>query len=771
MEALMPSLLVTALLTEAVAISMVSTLFYTTNIWLVSLQTALVTGGLFGFLAWKWSGRRIPQEIVDLSEPLQSLVNTLPTLAEEKDQKRAGKMGIVAHIPKMMAHLIRSIHIIGMQAGNASALIMELIQVHKFIGKDSNTLYHLAEEIDQSNNQLAHEVSATLGQLSQITLNMDVLATSSSDISGHIGKVAEASKSAEHNLQSMANAAEKMVDHLQSVFEQLHRSQDSTSAVSQATEKMVRSFDDVRAQCHVANEASGVANEATRSFGTVLSELANAAKQIGTVLDFIREIADQTSMLALNAAIEAAGAGEAGRGFSVVANEIKILAQRTVQATSNIEGKIKEIQTKSAEAGLVADNVFKLVKRIHEVNHGISQSINGQHKATQHVSNSVDHIQDAMSTIMTSSNALQLAAQNVAGESARGVVSIEEISTKASHVTQIALDMEQQTRDARKFAVSTYAFSRKTNDLSQQVKEKMALSLRTTRFLHGSINHFGILANIARETNDTFHKTLSMFKGFSEPFELFRFKGNTMNMMGQLEKAAFGSVKLNRDSFVSWENSETGKWLKVNQHAPPEARDWLREIKKSCQAMHESASQAILYLHEQQPERLHEAMQTVHTHRRQMFAAMDGLYLVPLTVKLKRTLLVEWDHALNIGIPEVDKAHQTMFGMMNIVHNAIHYPDTLNIQQGIFKELFQYGEEHFEQEERLMEQSAYPQLAAHRAQHRGFLEQAEKFTKLMGGESHTLLLDMSIFVKNWFVFHIAKWDQEMGEHLSDTKRS
>lgn len=767
--ALMPGLLVMAVLTEAVAIRIADTFFHTTNVWLISLQTAGMIGSIFGFLAWRWSGQRMPKEMITLTKPLQSLVATLPALTEEKDRETEEKMDMAAQIQTMMAHLLRSIHIIGMQAGNASALIMELIQAHKFIGKDSNALYHLSGEIDQSNNQLAQEVSATLAQLSQITLNMDVLASSSSDISDHIKTVAEASQSAEDNLQSMAMAAEKMVSHLHSVFEQLNRSRDSTSTVSEATEKMVRSFDDVRTQCHVANEASGEANEATRSFGTVLNELANAAKQIGTVLDFIREIADQTSMLALNAAIEAAGAGEAGRGFSVVANEIKILAQRTVQATSSIEGKIHEIQTKSAQAGSVADNVFKLVKRIHEVNRGISRAINGQHQATQHVSHSMDQIRDAMSTIMKSSNALQLAAQNVVGESARGVVSIEEISTKASHVAQIASEMEQQTRDARKFAVSTYAFSRKTNDLSQQVKEKLANSLRTTRFLHGSVNHFGILANIARETNDHFHTTLSTFKGFSEPFELFRFKGNTMNMMGQLEKAAFGNVNLNSDAFASWENSETGKWLKANQDAPPEAQYWLREIKKSCQAMHESAAQAILHLQAHQPERLHEAMQTVHTHRRQMFSAMDGLYLVPLSSKLKRTTLVEWDPALNIGIPKVDQEHQTLFGMLNLVHNAIHYPDTIGIQQGIFRELFQYSEEHFEREEGLMAQFSYPQLAAHRAQHRGFLEQAQKFTELMGGKSHTLLLDMSLFVKNWFAFHITKWDQEMGTYLSSKR--
>ncbi|MBF0161958.1 MAG: bacteriohemerythrin [Magnetococcales bacterium] len=765
-----PGVLMVALLVEASLISLIGTLFHITNLWFVAMPVALLVGTLFGLILWRVFRVGLPGDRIAIAQPLQNLVETLPKPVKDEAWAAGEKRGVVANIQHVMAHLVRSIRVIGMQAANASALIMELIQVHKFIGKDSNSLYRLAGEIDQSNNQLAGEVAATLGQLSRISMNMDVLASSSSDISAHIGKVAQASESAEHNLQSMALASEKMVGHLQGVFEQLHLSRDSTSKVSQSTEKMVRSFDDVRSRCRVASEASSEADQATRSFGVVLGDLASAARQIGTVVDFIRDITDQTSMLALNAAIEAAGAGDAGRGFAVVANEIKVLAQRTVQATSDIEGKIKEIQSKSVEAGSVAGTVFELVGRIHGINQGISKAIDGQLDATQHVARSADDIQQAMSAIMQRSNELQLAARSVAEESARGVVSIEEITTKASHVAQIALSMEEQTCDARKFAVSTCSFSKKTNELSQQVKEKLAVSLRTTRFLHGSVNHFGMLSGIAREINDHFHKTLSAFEGYSEPFELFRFKGNVMNMMGQLEKAVFGSVKLKSDSFAAWETSEVGKWLHANRNAPPEAQYWLREIEKSCQAMHDSASQAVQHLSDPQPELLQRSVQDVHSHRRRMFAAMDGLYLVPLTSKLKRTPLVEWESAWNIGVPEVDHEHQTLFGMLNIAHNAIHYPDSMGVQKEIFKDLFQYAQAHFEREERLMETFADPKRAEHRAQHRGYLEQAGKFSERMGEESHTLLLDMTLFVRNWFAFHITQWDQEMGRHIARAGR-
>jgi methyl-accepting chemotaxis protein len=96
-----------------------------------------------------------------------------------------------------------------------------------------------------------------------------------------------------------------------------------------------------------------------------MSRLGQQAEDIGRILDVISDIADQTNLLALNAAIEAARAGEAGRGFAVVADEVRKLAEKTMRATSEVENAIEGIQDGATSN---VHNVDEAVKAVQEAN-------------------------------------------------------------------------------------------------------------------------------------------------------------------------------------------------------------------------------------------------------------------------------------------------------------------------------------------------------------------------------------------------------------------
>lgn len=127
---------------------------------------------------------------------------------------------------------------------------------------------------------------------------------------------------------------------------------------------------------NVITEVSGLTNEVTHA-SSVIQKLEEDSSNIGTVLVLIRDIAEQTNLLALNAAIEAARAGEHGRGFAVVADEVRILAGKTQQATTEIQTIIEELQQRARNAVQVMGNGQQKVEATQDQAGKVNEFLNG----------------------------------------------------------------------------------------------------------------------------------------------------------------------------------------------------------------------------------------------------------------------------------------------------------------------------------------------------------------------------------------------------------
>lgn len=202
----------------------------------------------------------------------------------------------------------------------------------------------------------------------------------------------------------------------------------SVQAVAGTTEQVSASIQEIASQTQNTTRQSEEASRLVAQTDRSISDLARATEDIGYVIDFIREIAEQTNLLALNATIEAARAGEAGKGFAVVASEVKQLSNQTAKATDQIITQVSEIQTASGAAVDAINGMTAAISEINQSSTEITRAIDEQGKATHEIARNITQAAAGSSQASTSVEKVAAAISRTSSETAAVDAASERLS-------------------------------------------------------------------------------------------------------------------------------------------------------------------------------------------------------------------------------------------------------------------------------------------------------------------------------------------------------
>jgi methyl-accepting chemotaxis protein len=253
-----------------------------------------------------------------------------------------------------------------------------------------------------------------------------------------VGSIIDTVSSASTELEAAANTLTKTAETTQQLSGAVASASEEASAnvqsVASATEEMTSSVNEISRQVQESAKIAGDAVKQAQETDARINELSQAAGRIGDVVKLITAIAEQTNLLALNATIEAARAGEAGRGFAVVASEVKALAAQTGKATEEISAQIAGMQTATQDSVAAIKTIGGTIGRISEIASTISAAVEEQGAATQEIARNVGEAAKGTQQVASNITDVNRGASETGSASAQVLSSAQQLSSESNHL-------------------------------------------------------------------------------------------------------------------------------------------------------------------------------------------------------------------------------------------------------------------------------------------------------------------------------------------------
>ncbi|MGM0747447.1 MAG: HAMP domain-containing methyl-accepting chemotaxis protein [Bacillota bacterium] len=407
-------------------------------------KMAFTTNKLTG---WKIAGTMYKSEIEEASQPVLNM--GMIVLAASILIGGILIIFIVGSITRPLKRLVQSSQKI------SSGDLTETVQI-----RSKDELGELGDSFNEMGESLRSLISAIQDSVDNVAASSEQLTASASQTSKATEHITMAIEQFSNGNEDQSEKVESSSKQLSMMNDGLHHMTQTTSAISEAS---LQSTEIAGTGEQLVQQTVGQMNsinESVQQAESVVKGLEGKSKDITNILRVINSIADQTNLLALNAAIEAARAGEYGRGFSVVAEEVRKLAVQSADSSKEIEKLIQEIVSEiekslhmfkavnqEVQSGLsITDDTKESFQNIFGMTNEIAGKLQTMNTTAEQLSDNSQHVTSAVSDIADVSRESSASIQDIAASAEEQLASMEEISSSANTLAQMAEELRDLTK-------------------------------------------------------------------------------------------------------------------------------------------------------------------------------------------------------------------------------------------------------------------------------------------------------------------------------------